>query len=95
MYSWYFRVTKRIVTCLNADLKRDIVRKIILKLISNGCTRYTDIRDDATMKCLNVASSNTVKRQFYKYLVAQGYVERIKLGKYRLTKKGEMLLTIL
>jgi predicted transcriptional regulator len=36
-----------------------------------------------------------VIRQFYKYLVAQGYVERVKRGEYKLSEKGETLLVIL
>ena len=80
---------------MNADVKRDRVRKTILKLISDGCTRYTDIEQDASMKCKNFASRNVVTRQFYKYLVAHGYVERIRLGRYRLTENGEDLLAVL
>ena len=79
---------------MNADVKRDLVRKTILTYIKNGSTRYTDIKDVATAKCKDFASSNTVKRQFYKYLIAQGYIERIKRGKYRLTEKGEKLLAV-
>ena len=47
------------------------------------------------MKCENFASRNVVIRQFYKYLVAQRYVERIGWGRYRLTKNGEDMLAVL
>ena len=80
---------------MDADVKRDLVRKAILFQIKNGCIRYTEIKDVVTAKCKDFASSNTVKKQFYKYLIAQGYIERIKLGKYKLTQKGETLLVIL
>ena len=80
---------------MDADLKRDLVRKAILLQIKNGCTRYTDIKDVVTAKCKDFASSNTVKKQFYKYLIAQGYIERIKVGRYKLTEKGENLLAVL
>jgi len=36
-----------------------------------------------------------VKRQFYRYLVAQGYVMRVSRGVYRLSEDGERLLLIL
>ena len=80
---------------MDADVRRDLVRKSILLHIKNGCTRYTNIKDGVTAKCKEFASSNTVKKQFYKYLIAQGYIERIKPGKYKLTQKGENLLTVL
>ena len=79
---------------MDADMKRDLVRKTILLQIKNGSTRYTDIKDVVTVKCKDFASSNTVKKQFYKYLIPQGYVERVKRGKYRLTEKGEKLLAV-
>lgn len=79
---------------LDADVKRDLVRKAILLQIKNGSTRYTDIKDGATAKCRNFASSNSVKKQLFRYLLPQCYVERIGLGKYRLTEKGEKLLII-
>jgi predicted transcriptional regulator len=76
-------------------MKRDLVRKSILLQITKGCTRYTDIKDVVTGKCQEFASSNTVKKQFYQYLIPQGYIERIKPGKYKLTQKGEILLAAL
>lgn len=77
------------------DIKRDHVRKVILNLIKNGCTKYTDIEEYATVRCLTFASRNVVVRQFYKYLVARGFIERVSRGRYRLTKKGESLLAVL
>ena len=79
---------------MDADMKRDLVRKTILTEIKNGSTRYTDIKDVVIVKCKDLASSNTVKKQFYKYLIPQGYVERVKRGKYRLSEKGEKLLAV-
>jgi hypothetical protein len=58
-------------------MKRDQVRKVILNLIKNGCTNYTEIEYQATVKCLTFGSRNVVVRQFYKYLVAKGFVERV------------------
>ena len=72
---------------MDADVRRDLVRKAILLHIKNGCTRYTKIKDRVTTKCEEFASSNTVKKQFYNYLIPQGYIERIRPGKYKLNKK--------
>ena len=80
---------------LKADMKRDLVRKTILLQIKKGCIRYTKIKDVVTAKCETVASSNTIKKQFYEYLIPQGYIKRTKRGKYDLTKKGETLLLAL
>jgi predicted transcriptional regulator len=80
---------------MDADVKRDLVRKNILLQINNGVTRYTDIKDKVTIKCQNFASSNTIKKQFYRYLIPQGYIQRTNPGRYKLTKKGEKLLSVL
>ncbi len=80
---------------MDAGVRRDLVRKAVLLQIKKGCTRYTKIRDGVTAKCEEFASSNTVKKQFYNYLVSQGYIERIRPGKCRLIQKGENLLTVL
>ena len=77
------------------DIKRDQVRKVILNLIKNGCTKYTDIEYHATVKCLAYGSRNVVVRQFYKYLINGGFIERSSRGRYQLTKKGESLLIAL
>ena len=80
---------------MDADVRRDLVRKAILLQIKRGCTRYTKIKDGVTAKCEEFASSNTVKKQFYNYLIPQGYIERIRPGKCKLTPKCENLLTAL
>jgi len=80
---------------MDANVKRDLIRKAILLEIRNRSTRYTKIKDRVTAKCKEFATSNSVKRQFYHYLIPQGYVERISLGKYKITQKGEKLLAVL
>jgi predicted transcriptional regulator len=77
------------------DQERDILRKTILELIKKGHVHYTDIEKKAVATCLRFATSNTVKKQFYRYLLANGYVERVSRGVYRITEKGEKLLEIL
>jgi len=49
----------------------------------------------AVATCLRFATSNTVRKQFYHYLLPNGYVERVNRGIYKITSKGEKLLEIL
>jgi predicted transcriptional regulator len=56
---------------------------------------YTDIEKKAVGTHLHFATSNTVRKQFYHYLLPNGYVERASRGIYRITAKGEKLLEIL
>ena len=80
---------------IDSNVKRDLIRKAILLEIKNRSTRYTNIRDRVTAKCKEFATSNSVKKQFYHYLIPQGYIERISRGKYKITAKGEKLLAAL
>ena len=41
------------------------------------------------------ATSNTFRKQFFAYLLPNGYVERVSRGIYKITEKGEKLLEIL
>jgi predicted transcriptional regulator len=56
---------------------------------------YTDIEKKAVATCLRFATSNTVRKQLYHYLLPNGYVERVNRGVYKITSKGEKLLGIL
>jgi len=56
---------------------------------------YTDIETKAVATCLRFATSNTVRKQFYHYLLPNGYVQRLSRGVYTLTEKGERLLEAL
>jgi predicted transcriptional regulator len=56
---------------------------------------YTDIEKKALATRLCFATSNTVRKQFYHYLLANGYVERASRGVYKISEKGEKLLEIL
>jgi len=75
--------------------ERDILRKTILELVKKGYVHYTDIEKKACATCLRFATSNTVRKQFYHYLLANGYIERLSRGVYKITPKGEKLLEIL
>jgi len=77
------------------DQERDILRKTILKLVKRGHVHYTDIEKKAVVTCLRFATSNTVRKQFYHYLLPNGYVERVSRGVYKITSRGEKLLEIL
>lgn len=77
------------------DHERDVLRKIILELISRGHVHYTDIEKKAVGTCLIFATTNTVRKQFYRYLLVDGFVERVGRGTYRITEKGQKLLEIL
>jgi len=77
------------------DQERDILRRTILELVKKGHVHYTDIEKKAVGTCLRFATSNTVRKQFYHYLLPNGYVERVSRGVYRITSKGEKLLEIL
>jgi len=73
----------------------DVLRRTILELIKKGHVHYTDIEKKACATCLRFATSNTVRKQFYHYLLLNGYVERVRRGVYKITSKGEKLLEIL
>jgi len=77
------------------DNERDVLRKAILELVKKGHVHYTDIEKKACATCLSFATSNTVRKQFYNYLLPNGYVERVSRGIYKITQEGEKLLEVL
>ena len=77
------------------DRERDLLRKTILELVKKGHVHYTDIEKKAVATCMPFVTTNTFKAQFYKYLVANGYIERVSRGVFTITEKGEKLLEIL
>jgi predicted transcriptional regulator len=77
------------------DRERDLLRRRILESISRGCVRWTSIEKRVCSSCFKFATSNTMRRQFYSYLLAYGYVQRVGRGRYALTCKGEKLLKLL
>ena len=56
---------------------------------------HTDIEKKTVATGLRFATSNTFRKQFYGYLLPNGYVERVSRGIYKITSKGEKLLEIL
>jgi predicted transcriptional regulator len=77
------------------DRERDVLRKTILELVKKGHVHYTDIEKKACATCLSFATTNTIRKQFYHYLLLNGYLERVSRGVYRISAKGEKLLEIL
>ena len=77
------------------DMERDVLRREILMLIGEGHNRWTRLEKRCCSLGFGFATSNTVKRQFYGYLLPFGYVERVERGKYTLTEKGQKLLALL
>ena len=77
------------------DPERDQLRKTILQFIKKGYVHYTDIEKKTVATCLRFATSNTFRKQFYGYLLPNGYIERVRRGIYKITPKGEKLLEIL
>ncbi len=57
--------------------KRGILHETILELVKKGHVHYTDIEKKAVATCLRFATSNTIRKQFYHYLLTNGYVERV------------------
>jgi predicted transcriptional regulator len=79
---------------VDADLKRDILRKTILELLMKGNVRYTDLDKRVCATGYLFATNNTFKSQLH-YLVTNGYITRISRGIYEITAKGEKYLALL
>jgi len=77
------------------DEERDQLRKAILQFIKKGYVHYTDIEKKTVATCLRFATSNTFRKQFYGYLLPNGYVQRVSRGAYKITLRGEKLLEVL
>ena len=77
------------------DPERDQLRKTILQFIKKGYVHYTDIEKKTVATRPRFATSNTLRKQFYGYLLPNGYVQRVSRGIYKITPKGEKLLEIL
>ncbi len=76
------------------DGERDILRKILLELLSNGIVRYTSMEKEFNASGLSFATTNTFKSQLH-YLLSNSFVNRTTRGIYQITSKGEKYLTLL
>ena len=79
---------------MNADMKRDILRRTILELLRKGSLRYTGMQKKVCATIYSFATPNTFKPQL-QYLLYNGFIERISRGVYQITNKGENYLLIL
>jgi DNA-binding PadR family transcriptional regulator len=79
---------------VNADMKRDILRKTILRLLTKGKMHYTDLEKKMCLSGYTFATTNTFKTQL-QYLLKNGYVTRISRGVYQITSTGEKYLDLL
>jgi len=76
------------------DRERDILRKTILEMLSNGHVHYTDLEKKVTATCYSFATTNTFKRQL-RYLLDNLYVLKVARGVYQITPKGQNYLSLL
>ena len=79
---------------MNADMKRDILRRTILELLRKGSLHYTGMQKKVCAIYYSFATPNTFKPQL-QYLLCNGFIERISRGVYQITNKGENYLLIL
>jgi len=79
---------------LNADVKRDILRKTILELLTKGTVHYTDLEKKVSASGHSFATTNTFKPQL-DYLLRKEFVERASRGIYHITEKGRKYLVLL
>ena len=76
------------------DMKRDILRRTILELLTKGNVHYTELDKKVCATYYSFATPNTFKPQL-QYLLYNGFIERISRGVYKITNKGENYLLIL
>ena len=79
---------------MNADMKRDILRRTILELLTKDEVHYTHLEKKICATCLPFATTNTFKAQL-NYLIRNSYINRITRGIYQITAKGKNYLTLL
>ena len=79
---------------MNADMKRDILRRTILELLAKDSVHYTDLEKKVNASGHSFATTNTFKSQLH-YLLSNNYIERIARGVYKMTPRGERYLSLL
>ena len=79
---------------MNADVKRDILRRTILELLAKDSVHYTDLEKKVNASGHSFATTNTFKSQLH-YLLCNGYIMRITRGVYQITPEGEKLYAVL
>jgi len=75
-------------------VKRDILRKTILELLTKGTVHYTDLDKKVCGSCHSFATTNTFKSQLH-YLLSNKYVNRVARGVYQITSRDKNYLFLL
>ena len=79
---------------MDANMKRDILRRTILELLSKGDIHYTELEKKVCTTCYPLSTSNTFKSQLH-YLLENNHIRRITRGVYQITSKGNNYLALL
>ena len=79
---------------MNADMKRDILRRTILELLAKDSVHYTDLEKKVCTSGHSFATTNTFKSQLH-YLLCNNYIDKIARGVYKMTPRGERYLSLL
>ena len=79
---------------MNADVKRDILRRTILELLVKDSVHYTDLEKKLCASGHLFATTNTFKSQLH-YLLSNNYIDRIARGVYKISSRGEKYLALL
>ena len=79
---------------MNADMKRDILRKIVLGQLTKSNVNYTDLDKKICATSYPFATTNTFKSQLH-YLLRNNYIEKPSRGIYKISDKGKKYLTLL
>jgi predicted transcriptional regulator len=79
---------------MDANKKRDILRRTILELLSNGNVHYTKLEKKVCTTNYPFSTSNRFKSQL-RYLLENKHINRIARGVYHITPKGKNYLALL
>ena len=79
---------------MDANMKRDILRRTILEVLAKGDMHYTELEKKVCTIFYPLATSNTFKSQFH-YLLDNNHIKRISRGIYQITAKGKNYLALL
>ena len=79
---------------MNADMKREILRKTILELLTKDKMHYTYLEKKICATCLPFSTTNTFKSQL-QYLLSNSYIIRVSRGIYQITARGKKYLELL
>jgi len=79
---------------MDANMKRDMLRRTILELLSKGNMHYTELEKKVCATCYPLSTSNTFKSQL-RYLLDNNHINRITRGIYQITTKGKNYLILL